>query len=180
MSPSKPPVPTSTVTSDASGSWGCGAFCDNQWFQLAWPDEATSQQSITLKELAPLVIALGIWGAQWRSQVVRCLCDNAAVVSILRSRTSRNKEVMHLLRCLYFYEAHFECKLTTEHIPGIHNDRADDLSRNCLSSFSQKMPLASRTPTLIPPAMIDLLFRVKPDWLAQEWRQLFKRSLANH
>ena len=180
MSPSKPPIPTSTVTSDASGSWGCGAFRDNQWFQLAWPDEATSQQSITLKELAPLVIALGIWGAQWRSQVVRCLCDNAAVVSILRSRTSRNKEVMHLLCCLYFYEAHFECKLTAEHIPGIHNDRADDLSRNCLSSFLQKMPLASRTPTPIPPAMIDLLFRVKPDWLAQEWRQLFKRSLANH
>ena len=25
------------ITSDASGSWGCGAFCDAHWFQLPWP-----------------------------------------------------------------------------------------------------------------------------------------------
>jgi hypothetical protein len=37
MSSSRPRVPSVTVTSDASGGWGCGAFCANQWFQLAWP-----------------------------------------------------------------------------------------------------------------------------------------------
>ena len=180
MSPSKSPAPTATVTSDASGCWGCGAFCNNDWFQLAWPDEATAQQPITLKELAPLVIAVGIWGSHWKFQVVRCLCDNAAVVSILQARTCKNKEVMHLLRCLYFYEAHFQCKLIAEHIPGTLNDRADDLSRNQLFSFLQKMPHASPSPTPIPSAMLDLLFKVKPDWLAQEWKQLFKDSLAYH
>ena len=119
MSPSKPPVPTSMVTSDASRSWEAGVVepfvTTNNGSSL---HGLMRQQPITLKELAPLVIVLGIWGAQWRSQVVRCLCDNAAVVSILHSRISRNKEVMHLLRCLYFYEAHFECKLAAEHIPG--------------------------------------------------------------
>ena len=29
-------VPTSTLTSDASGTWGCGAFWESKWFQLAW------------------------------------------------------------------------------------------------------------------------------------------------
>ena len=24
------------VTSDASGKWGCGAFCGKEWFQLSW------------------------------------------------------------------------------------------------------------------------------------------------
>ena len=27
-----------TVTSDASGSWGCGAFWDDFWLQMAWDD----------------------------------------------------------------------------------------------------------------------------------------------
>ena len=180
MSSSRPPAPSATLTSDASGTWGCGAFYGDQWFQLAWPDEATAQQPITLKELAPIVLALGIWGTSWRSQVVRCLCDNSAVVCILQSRTSRNNEVMHLLRCLHFYEAYYECKLVGEHIPGIHNDRADDLSRNHLFSFLQKTPQALQTPSEIPSALLDLLFRVKPDWLAQDWKELFKRSLINH
>lgn len=84
---------------------------------------------------------------------------------------------MHLLQCLYFYEAHYECTLVAEHIPGIHNDKANDLSRNRLLSFIQKMPQAMPTSTVIPPAMLDLLFRIQPDWLAQE---MFKLSLASH
>ena len=30
-------TPTVTITSDTSGSWGCGAFCGTHWFQLQWP-----------------------------------------------------------------------------------------------------------------------------------------------
>lgn len=29
--------PDFTVTSDASGNWGCGAYEQEQWFQLQWP-----------------------------------------------------------------------------------------------------------------------------------------------
>ena len=29
-------VTTTTLTSDASGSWGGGAFCEEKLFQLAW------------------------------------------------------------------------------------------------------------------------------------------------
>lgn len=91
-------IPTATVTSDASGSWGCGAFHDSQWFQLAWPDMTTAEQSINLKELSPIAVTLAIWGGSWRYQAVRCLTDNSAVVSILRTRTCKNKDVMQLLR----------------------------------------------------------------------------------
>ena len=28
--------PTVVLTSDASGSWGCGAFWNTKWLQLAW------------------------------------------------------------------------------------------------------------------------------------------------
>lgn len=93
MSPSHPTPPSVTVTSDASGAWGCGAYCNRQWFQLAWPDEATAQQQITLKELAPIVISIAIWGYAWRSCVILCKTDNSAVVSILHSRTSKSKDI---------------------------------------------------------------------------------------
>jgi len=29
--------PQFTLVSDASGSWGCGAYWGSQWFQLQWP-----------------------------------------------------------------------------------------------------------------------------------------------
>ena len=50
------PVPSSIVTSDASGNWGCGAFSGSQWFQLAWPD-CWAEVHITAKELVPIVLA---------------------------------------------------------------------------------------------------------------------------
>lgn len=38
-----------TVTSDASGCWGCGAFCGKDWFQLRWR-EVTWELHITVKD----------------------------------------------------------------------------------------------------------------------------------
>ncbi len=54
--------PTIIIASDASGSWGCGAFWDNAWFQLPWTEEWTPW-SIAAKELIPIVLACTIWGA---------------------------------------------------------------------------------------------------------------------
>ena len=30
---------------------------------------------------------------------------------------------MHLPRCMFFFEAHFSCRLYAVHIPGVLNDR---------------------------------------------------------
>lgn len=45
-----------TVVSDSSGKWGCGAFCNEKWFQLQWP-ASWGDFNITTKELAPIVLA---------------------------------------------------------------------------------------------------------------------------
>ena len=97
-----------TLTSDASGSWGCGAYWGSHWFQLAWSETACFvDTNIVTKELIPIVIAAATWGQHWTGQVVCCWCDNIAVVSVLNHRTSRDSELMHLLRCLTFFEASF-------------------------------------------------------------------------
>lgn len=70
--------PDIIVTSDASGSWGCGAF---SWFQYQWSTQTIDYQ-ITIKEL---LLAAAIWGPQWANKSILCQCDNEAVVCILNT-----------------------------------------------------------------------------------------------
>lgn len=68
----------STLTSDASGHWGCGAWHETKWFQLVW-DERTEHLHIAAKELLPIIIAAVIWGHMWKGERVVSRCDNMAV-----------------------------------------------------------------------------------------------------
>ena len=96
---------------------------------------------------------------------------------MIRSRTSKDPDIMHLLRSLSFIEARYEFILSAKYIPGSCNELADDLSRNRLSSFLQKALNMSLKPTVIPQPLRDLLFIEKPDWLSPSWTQLFNSIL---
>jgi len=99
-------------------------------------------------------------------------CDNQAVVAVLNSQYSREKDLMQLLRCLFFLEAHFQFQLSAYHLPGILNDSADDLSRNHLSSFQTKMPMADTYHSSIPPSLLQ--------WLLHPAVQFFcKKGIAD-
>ena len=54
--------PQVVFSSDASGTWGCGAIWSTQWIQCEWQSSWTGK-SIALKELLPIVLACAIWGA---------------------------------------------------------------------------------------------------------------------
>ena len=168
--------PTITVTSDASGRWGCGAFWSSHWFQLAWTNTTcTEEVNIATKELIPIVMAAAMWGKAWGGLVVCCRCDNDAVVAVVNRRTSRDQDLMHLLRCLSFFEAAFSFRVVASHIPGVENTLADDLSRNKLSSFLQAMGQSHQS---IPPQpLLDMLVNYKPDWTSPAWRRLFSATL---
>ena len=114
------------VVSDASGSLGFGAHLNGAWFSGSCADPQQSQ-SITYKELFPVVLAARVRGAQWPRQHILFRCDNEAVVHILNSRTSKVPALMHLLRDLLLSEARFS--FSAKHVPGVHNEIADALSR---------------------------------------------------
>ena len=166
-------LPHIEMTSDASGGWGCGAWCGNRWFQVQW-DDRSCDLSIACKELIPILLACAAWGHEWQGHRVTCHCDNQVVVAGLRSRSSKDKSVMHLLRCLVFIEAHFNCYLSPEYIGTSQNDLADDLSRNRLSSFLSKVPEACHQPTLTSNRLLDLLLNPQEDWVLPAWRQQFR------
>ena len=108
---------------------------------------------------------------------IRCYCDNAAVVVMINKHTSKNPAAMHLLRCLFFVCARFNIILSAEHIAGVRNEAADALSRNNITTFFQKIPTASSIPSVIPPALIEVLLTQKPNWLSASWSSVFQACL---
>lgn len=165
-------LPRLQMASDASGSWGCGAWHGREWFQLQW-DERSVHLPIMTKELLPIVLAVSVWGPRWKGHCVTCLCDNQAVVACLRSRTSREGHIMHMLRTLAFIEAQHSFSLTPQYIDTKANHLADDLSRNNLSSFHFKVPYASAKATPLPRHLLSLLLDQTLDWVSPHWHQLF-------
>ena len=124
--------PRVVMTSDASGSWGCGAFTSvGEWFQIELPESWAG----VLKELLPIVIGVAVWGYQWRGQTVTCRCDNAAVVAIVKSGRSKMERVMHLMRSLFFFTVRWNVVLACTCIPGVDDGAADALSRNNVPLF---------------------------------------------
>ena len=165
-------LPSVELMSDASGSWGCGAWHARSWFQLQW-DARSHPLSIAEKELLPIILACAIWGRSWQGHRVVC---NQMVVACLRSRTSKVKGIMHVLRCLVFVEAHFKCSLCPAYINTTRNHLADDLSRNYSDSFLSKVPYMDPHPTEVPQPLLTLLLDQHADWTSQRWSHLFSST----
>ncbi len=165
-------APGQHIFSDASGSFGCGAWWESMWFQIAWTG-GMEGTSIAFKELVPIVVACMLWGREWKGQVVLAHCDNMAVVEVVNAGYSKDKMLMHLVRTLFWVQAYLQVVVKAEHIPGYRNGPADAISRNNLSSFFAQVPGAARTPTQVPREAVRLLCVTRLDWLSPTWgRQL--------
>ena len=171
-----PQCPETAVTSDASGSWGCEAWHKQNWFQFPW-DELSMKLHIAVKELLPILIASAIWGTYWKGHRVQAFCDNTAAVAAINNRTSKDRHMMHMLRCLFFIEAYHQFQLTACHISGTSNKLADNLSRNQMESFHNKFRTANANPSLIPNSLLQWLLDPVGDWTSPSWIQLFSSSV---
>lgn len=171
MQPSRRQNPNVILTSDASGSWGCGAYYNSLclWLQYPW-SSLTIDYHITAKELLPIVFAAAIWAKEWANKSVLCRCDNQAVV---HTGTNRDPIAMGLMRCLYFIAAKFNLLISAVHLAGTANGLADALSRNNLPAFISNYPQASPRATPVPEALVNLLVGTKPDWTSPHWSSTF-------
>ena len=155
--------------SDASGGWGCGAVWGLEWFQVSWEDyPAFASAPIAAKELLPILVAAAVWGARWRGSLVRCHCDNQAVVAVVKGGYCREQGMAHLLRCLFYLEAKFNFVLTSVHVPGVENSAADAVSRNKMDAFFVVVPQASRVPCPVPEGVVSTLVD-RECWTYGDW-----------
>lgn len=105
------------------------------------------------KELYPTVVACHIWGSAWPNKRIKFWCDNQSVVHILHSGTSKDDNIMHLVRALFLVSAKFNFRVCAAHVPGKTNAIADSLSRFNLQEFFRLAPDARPTPVEVPESL---------------------------
>ena len=139
-----------------------GGIYGNKWFQGHFPSEILSsldpkdKLSMAFNELYPIVMALLLWGHQWKRKRLLFYCDNLATVNIINKGRSKSKMIMNLMRKLTFCSAVNNVTLHAEHIPGKTNTIADAISRLQMQRFRRLAPNAEALPTPCLPAS-DLL-----------------------
>ena len=165
--------PDHSIQTDASGTWGCGAFFEGRWLQLPWPS-AWISCNIMAKELVPIILSCGVWGRYLTRRRILFQCDNYSLVAAISKGSSKDPLVMHLLRCLWLFVALYDIDIVAEHIAGMNNQVADMLSRNRSDQFLSEYPQVSRFPTPLPPSLLLVVSPRKPDWTSQSFRECFK------
>ena len=118
-----------------------------------------------------------VWGECWRGGVICWNCDNLTVVEVITRGSSKDGHLSHIPRCIHFAEAKYNFTLVANHVAGVDNDKADDLSRNQLSSFLSKVPEAGSYPTVVPQRLKQLGW-VDQQNLGQVVERLLRESLA--
>ena len=80
-------------------------------------------------EMLNLVIALRLWSQKWAHCTVKFYCDNSAVVQVVRTGKTRDQMLALCLRNIWLIAATHDIHIEIDHIQGIHNNKADLLSR---------------------------------------------------
>ena len=140
---------------DASGLLGFAAVFGDKWFAAAWTDSLFPMQ-IAVKELFPIVVALEIWGSEMANRKILFMSDNMAVVEVINKQSSKEKNLMHLLRRLVMVCLSHNILFKAKHIPGKYNMVADRLSRLQFQKAREVAPYLEQRATIIPSHLLQL------------------------
>ena len=123
-----------------SSDLGIGAVFNNEWFyeQFSHTQQGGKLKSINWRELYAIVKALSTWGIKFCDKRILIYCDNEAVTYIVNSGTSKNQEIMKLVRAMFYITAQHNIDIKCCHLPGIENTSADALSRIQISKFLEE------------------------------------------
>lgn len=136
---------------DASGSLGYGAVLGREWFHGTWPDNwASVERNITLKELFPIMAAIEVWAPQLADQRIVLHTDNQALVHIINATTSKDVNIMAMIRRLIVKCMISNIQIKARHVPGCKNVLADALSRQQVEAFKLQAPEAKASPVQLP------------------------------
>ncbi|XP_053372810.1 uncharacterized protein LOC128546374 [Mercenaria mercenaria] len=132
---------------------GFGVYYAGQWACAKWPTKWHTSgftQDITFLEIFPIFVSLKIWGKNLSGSKLCFNCDNKAVVDIVNSMTSRNKNVMVVLRLITLTCLEHNIVIKAQHVPGTDNNICDSLSRFQFQRFRQVAPNADVDPQPVP------------------------------
>ena len=126
-----------------------GVFFYNKWFGGVWAPQCM-RMNIALLELYPIYVALVIWGDQLKDKCIQLNTDNMAVVHILNNFTSKDSNIMVLVRLLVLHCIKFNILIRSRHLPGISNVTSDLISRQQVAKALKLNPHLEKEPEIIP------------------------------
>ena len=128
---------------------GFGAYFNGEWLSSSWQFD-TSSFHIGVLELFAVYCAIVAWGKQLRDRQIVIFSDNEANVKIWETGSSKDPNIMRLVRLLFFHCVEFNITVSLKHVAGAHNLYADLLSRLQVSRFLELCPVATVHRTQIP------------------------------
>ena len=108
-----------TFATDAS-NLGMGAVYQSHWWSAPF-NPAHLRLPIAWRELFAIVVACRVWGHALVSQRVLIECDSLTIVYSVNNGTSKNHDIMSLIRDLFFVCAHFSFDIRLTHVAGVLN-----------------------------------------------------------
>ena len=134
---------------DASGSLGYGAVFGRKWLYGPWPANWTSKNIIVL-EMFPIVISMILWAAELADKCITFHTDNQALSEVINKKSTKDKELLVLLRALVLSCLTHNILFKAVHIPGVLNTKADALSRLQVTKFKSLATDMALEPTAVP------------------------------
>lgn len=138
---------------DSSGSLGYGAIFGHKWFYGEWPSKWKSKNIIIL-EMFPIVLSVGIWADKLANRCVMFHTDNKALAEVINKKTTKEKELLVLVRALVLFCLQHNILFKAVHLPGLLNTKADALSRLQVDKFKSLDKAAELEPTAVPPHLL--------------------------
>ena len=129
-----------------SSDVGIGAVYKTEWFYEVFTSCSKLDivnTSITWRELYALVRAIATWGDKLCNKRIIMNCDNIAVMYVVNSGSSKDVNIMNLVRSLFYITAHYNLEIRVRHISGRCNILSDALSRLNITKFFNHKPDAS-------------------------------------
>lgn len=135
--------------SDASKAAMAAVF-GSAWIQVEFP-KSWEGVNIATKEFLPILLAVKVWAPVLRSKKILFFTDNAAVVSVINSQTTRDKHLMSFVRSLVLTTLECNILFKCKHIPGFCNIIPDLLSRCQVHKARSNAPWLDKEKTPVPP-----------------------------
>ena len=131
--------PSSELMTDACRKGGGGIY-KHHWFYINFHSDYPEFENshINCLELVTVLEAAKRWGHMWSGQHIRVYSDNMATVQSINKGTSLSTEFMTCLRSLFWLSVKHGFRLTASHVPGVHNEIADLISRLHTPYFANK------------------------------------------
>ena len=100
------------------------------------------------------ILSMKIWGTQLVNKCITFHTDNQALSEVINKKTTKNRDLLVLLRALVLSCLQNNILFKAVHLPGVHNTRVGGLSRLQVTKFKSLSKDMAPEPTAVPPQLL--------------------------